>query len=408
MNTRPLVEQESRNLAALNQAGIDSVLLFVTETGLEKAILDATDPLRKLFREGKIHDYSKQPKGPEGKVVVETMILTKDGLKLVGTSLYRPLTKNGDPRLWFSRFKEYAGPGDVFAIFVHNEQIHAINISQSTLARCIDAGVETSETIFLSQIALTRSAPSRELLRLLREIAQSGPIPASCDGPTAVGRSVETALGIQINSSRSPDFNGIEIKSGRTASIGRRENRVTLFACVPDWEISAFKSSRAILEEFGYKRDEDFKLYCTVKTSSANSQGLQLEVSEAEWFLREFCVRRSVKDVCIWRLDRLHERLEQKHRETFWIKAKAIGRGRAEMFQLESVIHTRRPSVNQFDRLLSDGNVTLDHLIKRAANGRTSEKGPLFKIERPKISELFLGEPIEYSLSTSDAIGLLG
>ena len=49
MNTRPLVEQESRNLAALNHAGIDSVLLFVTETGLEKAILVQPMSLQSLF-----------------------------------------------------------------------------------------------------------------------------------------------------------------------------------------------------------------------------------------------------------------------------------------------------------------------------------------------------------------------
>jgi len=34
MNTRPLDEQESKNLSALNRAGFNSVLLFLTETGL--------------------------------------------------------------------------------------------------------------------------------------------------------------------------------------------------------------------------------------------------------------------------------------------------------------------------------------------------------------------------------------
>lgn len=228
--------------------------------------------------------------------------------------------------------------------------------------------------------------------------AAAGPIKAECEGDTAIGRSIETALGIKINSNRNPDFKGIEIKSGRSSILPSKENRATLFACVPDWDLSELKSSRAILEKYGYERGSDFKLYCSVTTQRTNSQGLQFEVKEADKWLREFHAREPVQEVCIWRLDRLHERLAEKHRETFWVKAKSIQRGSNEWFQLESVTHTTRPSLNQFDRLLTDGTVTMDHLIKRKASGRVSEKGPLFKIHRPRIGELFLGEPRQYSL----------
>ena len=40
----------------------------------------------------------------------------------------------------------------------------------------------------------------------------------------------------------------------------------------------------------------------------------------------------------------------------------------------------------------------MDHLIKRKPSGGAAEKGPLFKIVRAKIQELFLGDPQEYSL----------
>ena len=60
MNTRPLDPQESKNLVALNQAGCNSVLLFPTETGLNKAILDATEPMREMFRKSGIHDFALQ------------------------------------------------------------------------------------------------------------------------------------------------------------------------------------------------------------------------------------------------------------------------------------------------------------------------------------------------------------
>lgn len=397
MNTRPLNEQESKNLVVLNRAGCNSVLLFVTQTGLSKAILDATEPMRTLFREAEIHDFSIQAQGPNNKVIKEAKILTDTEFKSVSLSLYRPITKKGDPRFWFYEFKQYANPDDVFAVFVHEKSIFALNLTRSSIAQTIVQDAENPVAKFFRQIAAKSSVVANELLQELRKIAKK-PIQAVCVGDTAIGRSIETALGISINSNRNPDFKGIEIKSGRSSILSSKENRVTLFACVPDWDLSALKSSRSILEKYGYERGSEFKLYCTVTTQRANAQGLQFEVKEAEKWLREFYARQPVEDICIWRLDKLHERLEKKHNETFWIKAKSIQSGNKECFELESVIHTMRPSVNQFDRLLANGTVTMDHLIKRNGIGRVSEKGPLFKIEYARLGELFLGEPRVYSL----------
>ncbi|MDD3544990.1 MAG: MvaI/BcnI family restriction endonuclease, partial [Kiritimatiellae bacterium] len=68
-------------------------------------------------------------------------------------------------------------------------------------------------------------------------------------------------------------------------------------------------------------------------------------------------------------------------------------------FYLKSVTHTRNPNVPQFSRLLSDGSITLDHLIKRRPSGGVTEKGPQFKLAPNKFSELFLGEPKHYRLT---------
>jgi hypothetical protein len=200
-----------------------------------------------------------------------------------------------------------------------------------------------------------------------------------------------------MNSSRNPDFHGIELKSGRSKLLGR-QNRAGLFACVPDWKLSSAKGSREILEWFGYRRGADFQLYCEVSCSRANSQGLQLKMNDAEGWLKEICVRPEVQDVCIWRLDELHERLTAKHNETFWLSAKSLRVGAGESFELKSVTHTTEPDPVQFDRLLSDGTITLDHIIKRQPSGGAKERGPQFKIERHRLNELFLGEFQKYSL----------
>ena len=395
MNTRPLSQAESDNLTALNEANFPSTLLFVTATGLKKGILDATDPMREMFRANGIHDYADQSQGPAGKRILKSFILDNAGCHEAQLSLYRPITKNGDPRMWFYGLSEYAVADDVLAVFIWKGAPHAINLTKTSLAAT--KGTSIALTNFFAPFWARAVSVAEELLARLRDISAAGLIRATCTGSTAVGRSIETALGIHINSNRLPDYKGIEIKSGRS-SLTKQATRATLFACVPDWTLSNLKSSAEILNRYGYERGDVFKLYCTVSARRANPQGLQLTVDSAQRWLREISVKAPAAEVAIWKLTRLEERLSEKHRETFWVTAQVERiRGR-EYFRLQSVTHTRNPNLPQMERMLGDGTITLDHLIKRQPSGKTSEKGPLFKIEPKRIRELFLGEPKQYSL----------
>jgi hypothetical protein len=200
-----------------------------------------------------------------------------------------------------------------------------------------------------------------------------------------VGRTLETLLGIDINSSQLPDYKGIELKSFR-ANKGNRKN---LFAQVPNWEISDFKSSAEILNSFGYWRGEDFKLYCTVSSIVTNSQGLTLKIDSESNQLIEFSDKKEIGDFVRWEIKKLHEKLLQKHRETFWVEAESIIQDGKEFFQYQAVEHTRKPIISQFDLLLEQGAITLDHLIKKNAKGKVLEKGPLFKIKPKALNLLF-------------------
>ena len=395
MNIRPLTPTESANLVELNEAGMKSVPLFVTATALHKGILDATEPMRALFREAGFHDYLQQSQGQESKIVRTIGLLEPSGVESVQMSLYRPNTKNGDPRFWIYGLKERASHDDVFALFFSEGILHAVNLTRTTLA-----GEAASIAVknFLRPLMFAAQTVADELLDRLRSIASSGPIKAVCAGDTAIGRSIEARLGISMNSSLKPDYKGIELKAGRSKLAGS-DTRATLFACVPNWQLSACKSSDEILTRFGYQRGEDFKLYCSVSARRANSQGLQLRLDEAKRWLKEIVARTPEEEVAIWEMGRLQNRLTEKHGETFWIKARAEKQGSDEWFHLQSVTHTRNPNLPQLERLLGDGTVTLDHLIKRRPSGGAHEKGPLFKIERDRIAELFLGVPKVYSLA---------
>ena len=76
-----------------------------------------------------------------------------------------------------------------------------------------------------------------------------------------------------------------------------------------------------------------------------------------------------------------------KSNETFWIAADSKIVDGKEYFQYKKVEHTKKPIVSQFDTLIDQGIITLDHLIKRNAKGGANEKGPIFKIN-PKCLDL--------------------
>jgi hypothetical protein len=167
---------------------------------------------------------------------------------------------------------------------------------------------------------------------------------------------------------------------------------------VADWEKSPCKSSAEILDKYGYQRAIDFKLYCTVSTQKANSQGLQFFYDEANDQLIE--KDRDGKNVAIWPGRLLRDRLLQKHAETFWIAARTIMVKGVEHFELISVTHTKRPLVSQLIPLIEAGVITMDHLIKRiGGKSAAAEKGPLFKINKRDLSFLF-PDPKTYLLKS--------
>ncbi len=395
MNTRILSATESKNLAILNDFGFSSALLFLTNTGLEKSILDATTPMRTFFQTNYIHDYSQQNLGTENKVIKEAQIWSDESKQNTKISFYRPNTKNGDPRFWITKLSQIASGGDVVAVFAVNNNLQFLNLSKFDFTRAMSRNFEFNA--LATQIRNGFRKNSDELLEKLLAIAANGPIGGDSFGDTAIGMCIEKALGIKPNSSRRPDYKGIEIKSGRSCILGR-ENRATLFACVPDWSLSEMKSSAEILNAFGYQRENSFKLYCTVSAVRANSQGLSLRIVDTEQLLCEVSNKKPNNNIAVWRLSALEDRLSQKHNETFWIKADSVKQNGKEKFQLREVIHTSKPNVSQFGRLLVDGSITMDHLIKRKPTGAAAEKGPLFKIDKKKLPELFFGKEKKYTL----------
>ncbi len=394
MALRPFSDFERQNLGVLASLSIDATIIQPTQTGLGKHILDATAFVRSYLRHHNLHDYEKQGTGArENGVELEAFLISSRSETRSRTSLYRPKAKGkgGDPRIWFSGLPDFVQPDDLVGIVAHRGQLACFNITREDLHTARASAAVTPLSEWLERLSGAASNVSDELLDRLRRLAARGPLksimPDRAD--TAIGRTLETALGIEINSRKEPDYKGIELKAFRRASGKSKENRKTLFAKVANWPESKFKSSREILDAFGYHRGEDFKLYCTISAITTNSQGLSFELDDRTGKLNERSNQRNIGVFATWLLEDLRSALAQKHNETFWVSAAAEMVDGHEYFELKGVRHTRRPILSQFEILLAQGEITMDHLIKRNARGRVAEKGPLFKINSTSLPLLF-------------------
>lgn len=391
---RKLTNQEISKVKELSNHSIPFTLVEPTKTALKKSIIDAIAPVRTFFTEQNIHNYDLQNKGPDYKVIIEdTFILTKNKKIKSKTSLYRPKTKKGDPRIWFKELPKYSNANDIFAITYLDSCIYLFNITQLDILEILKG--ESSPIKKLAKSFLDNSNNiADELLEKLREIVKAGAIKAIRTGDTAVGHAIESALGIEQNSDKKPDYKGIELKSSRAKNTTRKN----LFAQVSDWGKSKLKSSEEILNNFGYHRGSDFKLYCTVSSKVVNSQGLSLKINLEEDLLIEYSNNPKIGEFAVWILTNLKSRLLEKHNETFWINAESELIDGIEHFNLKKVLYTKKPDSYIFQLLLEQGEISIDHLIKKDKNGKVIEKGPLFKISKKGFTVLF-PEPIEYSLN---------
>lgn len=343
---RSFNEFEENNLKFLTQKNIEYTLVQITETGYNKSILDATDPMRQYFKTVGMHDYSLQPQGQDYKVVLPTNILDAASMYPTSTSLYRPETKKGDPRIWTNNLKKYCIPNDILLMLYHKEKIYVVNITHVNIGKAYNSVIDTPLKALIRDINTEAMSVANELISLLRDVAKEWH-PAEVLADTGVGRAIETLLGIEMNSSRQPDYKGIELKSYRE----KRGVRAALFTQVPDWTNSRMKSAKEIVAKYGYMRSNKdgqmVKTYQnTISCTAPNAQSLGmtlypvdeiLAIEEKKAKMDKDAVEKFLKtaDVALWQLPVLHQRLLEKHHETFWIEVESRtdgGKGYSALF----------------------------------------------------------------------------
>ena len=165
IHMRPFTSFEKSNMEYLVNHNVKFTQVQVTATGLKKSILDATTPMRTYFKENNVHDYELQAQGPENKVTKKTYILTGGKVIESTTSLYRPVTKEGDPRLWIYRLKETTEADDIHAITA--SQVFHIPLDQvemEHIRRAVDRA-DGNLTVAARMLGVTRQTLYNKLNR---------------------------------------------------------------------------------------------------------------------------------------------------------------------------------------------------------------------------------------------------
>lgn len=387
---RPLTEAEAQFVELAKKSSKTYCLVHMTFTMLDKSICDATYEVRHFLTSENLHDYDIQPKGTDYRRYVPVVLVQQDGTQLdTRMSVYRPTTKNGDPRFNISGAKKAFEPDDIL-MMIHNAGSAVVfNISRTDIEAVRDIDV-VGTRIFYGAIAF--DAIQDELVGRLREISSRGFLNVYKRGSTAIGHLLETELGIEANSAEAPDFMGaIEIKAARN----RVARGKTLFAKVADWSISPLKSSAEILEHFGYEREnskgrQERSLNCSVEFGRFNTQGLAFSVDADGQTLNEVSDRLDLPTVAGWKVDRLTKKLAEKHKRTMWVQGASRKIGNQEQIHFVSAEYTSEPVVDQFIPMIQERMIYMDHLISND-KGKVVEKGPLFKIRPQSFGRLFPG-----------------
>jgi len=375
----------------LTRHGIEAALLVPTPTGLEKSIFDATDGLREYLAAKEFHDYTAQAQGPEEKVLADAFLVRPQSLQPTRVSMYRPNTKNGDPRIWLGQpIRDYAGPFNLLAITVIAGTMYVLNMSDPSVQVSLDDPGSPFRKVVDGKDAGNQVAG--ELLGLLRDISAKGFVQTLRAGDTGIGYTLETLLGISANSKQAPDYKGIELKAKRSRK-GATTNRSTLFSKVPAWKLSPVGNALGLLARRGYEDENGrLSLYHTLSALAPNSLGLALDIDTANDWLRQVyhdpATEQIVHDVT-WEIPVLKKDLAAKHRQTFWVGAQCRGKGESEEFHYVEVQHTRRPMTANFVALVEAGVITVDYALHKKSETRARDHGYLFKIHPDNLGALF-------------------
>lgn len=381
MRHEPTLSEQEEIDDIVSRCIVSLVPVRLTETMLKKSIIDAREAIRDGFRRTGLVDYGVIPQGKDGKLQLLLYFLADGRTEQRVASFYRPSTKDGDPRIWIEKLAAIARPNDLLLFGFEGGTAVAILLSPGRLKKVASEAERVFPNRFEERGQI--EAVVRRLHEKLKPLAGRW-VRTMKAGPTGVGYTIESLLGISANSSQLADVDGVELKSYRRGAVSGPGKLVTLFSKTPNW-INGGKGAQ-LLRDYGYTDENGrLSLYCTIM-KKRNTLGFSLR-SEAEE--ARMLVQNSGKSVLAYTFAILEKRLKEKHPATIFVQAESRGTGANEEFRYSEVTYCRQPAFPNFLDLVADDRIGLDLTLHLKPNGKARDHGYLWRVREASIPSLF-------------------
>lgn len=181
------------------------------------------------------------------------------------------------------------------------------------------------------------------------ELNSRGFVKSLRKGPTGIGLTFETLMGVEENNLALPDIEGIEIKAHRDNS----QSMITLFTFNRKaWQIPPLE---AIKKYGSYDANGRLGMYYTMSLTP-NSAGLFLTVNETKISVQHT----SGEIIATWQLSTLAERFSQKIPALLFISAHTEERAGIEYFHFYRGQLMRDTTKDLLSELFKTGNLLVD------------------------------------------------
>jgi len=213
-----------------------------------------------------------------------------------------------------------------------------------------------------------------EFVDSLREIKEMSYVETHRNADTGIGKTLEDLLGIAENNIPGPDAAGVELKSVRR----RSGSLTTLFTKEPPrgnehrplW-------GQEMIRELGYiDGDGRPALKVTIEPKNPNSQGFYLSYTDTDIKI----MHEDAGVCCIYPIDWLQEKFEQKFPQLVMVFAKSEMRDGREYFHYDQAYHLDGFDPQAFLNLMREGIITVDLRMHLKESGANRNHGTAWRI----------------------------
>jgi len=216
-----------------------------------------------------------------------------------------------------------------------------------------------------------------QFIKKFNKIKKMGFVPSTRRGPTGIGHTLETLLGIKENNIALSDIKEAELKAHRSSS----NNLITLFTF--NNKCWVMKPLDAVKKYGSEDRNGRLGLYYTMSLKP-NSAGLFLDISQKEISVKH----KSGKIVATWNLQKLTERFMQKIPAMVFVAAFVEERDGKEYFKFYRAQLMQGTSPDLLKNQFREENILVDlRLHDKGTMARNHGTG--FRVYEDKLPLLF-------------------